>query len=59
MLEELRVNPRSPGARLWSRRPGERGVSRSVRVRPSLSTGFPVKVGELGTCFHKRKERVE
>ena len=66
MLEELRVNPRSPGARLSSRRPGERAVSRSARVDPNLSTGFPGITCELGADlgapghgFPKQKEGVE
>jgi hypothetical protein len=40
MLEELRLNPRSPGARSWGRSPGERAVTDSDKVKGSLSTGF-------------------
>ena len=41
MLEELRVNPRSPGARLRGRRPGAGAGSGGTEVHPSLSTGCP------------------
>ena len=40
MLEELRLNPRSPGARSWGRSPGERAATDSEKVKRSLSTGF-------------------
>ena len=40
MLEELRLNPRSPGARSWGRSPGEHAVADSDKVKGSLSTGF-------------------
>jgi hypothetical protein len=40
MLEELRLNPRSLGARSWGRRPGETAGTDSAGVKRSLSTGF-------------------
>jgi hypothetical protein len=40
MLEELRLNPRSLGARSWGRRPGERAATGRDQVKGSLSTGF-------------------
>ena len=40
MLEELRLNPRSPGARSHGRRPDARGITDDRKVDPSLSTGF-------------------
>jgi hypothetical protein len=40
MLGELRLNPRSLGARSWGRSPGEHAVTESGQVKGSLSTGF-------------------
>jgi hypothetical protein len=40
MLEELRLNPRSLGARSWGRHPGERAATECDQVKGSLSTGF-------------------
>jgi len=40
MLEELRLNPRSPGARSYGRRPDARGIADDRKVDPRLSTGF-------------------
>jgi hypothetical protein len=40
MLEELRLNPRSPGARSWGRSPGEHAATDSDKVKRRLSTGF-------------------
>jgi hypothetical protein len=40
MLEELRLNPRSPGARSWGRSPGWHAATDSDKVKRSLSTGF-------------------
>jgi hypothetical protein len=40
MHEELRLNPRSPGARSWGRSPGEHAATDSKKVKGSLSTGF-------------------
>ena len=40
MLEELRLNPRSPAARTWSRCPGESAATDSGKVDPRLSTEF-------------------
>jgi hypothetical protein len=40
MLEELRLSPRSPGARSWGRSPGERAAADSEKVKRRLSTGF-------------------
>jgi hypothetical protein len=40
MHEELRLNPRSPGARSWGRSPGEHAATGSEKVKGSLSTGF-------------------
>jgi len=40
MLEELRLSPRSPGARSWGRNPGQRAATDSEKVKRRLSTGF-------------------
>ena len=40
MLEELRLNPRSPGARSWGRSPGQHAGADGDKVKRSLSTGF-------------------
>ncbi len=40
MLEELRLNPRSSGARSEGRRPCVRRITDYRKVDPSLSTGF-------------------
>ena len=40
MLEELRLNPRSPAARFEGRCPGERAAVGDRTVEPRLSTGF-------------------
>jgi hypothetical protein len=40
MLEELLLNPRSPGARSWGRSPGEPVACDGDKVKRSLSTGF-------------------
>jgi hypothetical protein len=40
MLEELRLNPRSPGARSWGRSPVGHAATDSDKVKRSLSTGF-------------------
>jgi hypothetical protein len=40
MLEELRLNPRSPEARSWSRVLGGRALTEEDRLDPSLSTRF-------------------
>ena len=40
MLEELRLNPRSPAARFKGRCPGESADTGDGTVDPSLSTGF-------------------
>ena len=40
MLEELRLNPRSPAERSRGRRPGGCGYADVGVVDPSLSTGF-------------------
>jgi len=40
MLEELRLNPRSPGKRSYGRGPGVRGITENGTVDPRLSTGF-------------------
>jgi hypothetical protein len=40
MLEELRLNPRSPAARFKGRCPGESEVTEDGTVDPRLSTGF-------------------
>jgi hypothetical protein len=40
MLEELRLNPRAPGARSWGRRPGDGAATDVGGVGPGLSTGF-------------------
>jgi len=41
MLEELRLNPRSPEARSASRVLGERALTEVDQLDPGLSTGFP------------------
>jgi len=40
MLEELRLNPRSPAARFKGRCPGESAATGDWTVDPRLSTGF-------------------
>jgi len=40
MLEELRLNPRSPAARFRGRCPGEGAAAGDGTVDPRLSTGF-------------------
>lgn len=40
MLEELRLNPRSPATRSRGRSPGEDAAGDDGSVDPSLSTGF-------------------
>ena len=55
MLEELRVNPRSPGARLRGRRPGARAGSGGTEVHPRLSTGF---AEAASLRLHSEKEGV-
>src|SRR5256885_7083956 len=40
MLEELRLNPRSPAARFRGRCPGESATTEDGTVDPRLSTGF-------------------
>ena len=40
MLEELRLNPRSPGARSCGRSPGEHAGTDGDKVKRSLSTGY-------------------
>ena len=40
MLEELRLNPRSPAARFMACRPGLSAAANDRKVHPSLSTGF-------------------
>jgi hypothetical protein len=54
MLEELRLNPRSPGARSWGRSPGEHAATDGDKVKRSLSTGFAERcaaesTGRLGS----------
>ena len=41
MLEELRLNPRSPATRSRGRWPGGRVLADIGVVDPSLSTGYP------------------
>jgi hypothetical protein len=50
MLEELRLNPRSPGARSWGRSPGEHAATDSNKVKGSLSTGFAERCGAESTA---------
>ena len=40
MLEELRLNPRSPAARTWGRCPGEHAARNRRQPDLGLSTGF-------------------
>jgi hypothetical protein len=49
MLEELRLNPRSPGARSWGRSPGEPAATGSKKVKGRLSTGFAEGAGAEST----------
>ena len=60
MLEELRLNPRSPGARSWGRSPGQHAGADGDKVKRSLSTGFAEGCGAestaLGTGTGKRGE---
>ena len=51
MLEELRLSPRSPGARSWGRSPVERAAADSEEVRRSLSTGFAEGCGAESTAL--------
>ncbi len=60
MLEELRLNPRSPGARSWGRCPGEGAAADGDRVNRRLSTGFAgVKGGRLHRPFAHPEARFE
>jgi hypothetical protein len=45
MLEELRLNPRSPGARSCGRHPGGRVFTGKAEVGLRLSTGYAEPVG--------------
>jgi hypothetical protein len=45
MLEELRLNPRSPAARTWGRCSGEGAATRIGKVDPSLSTAIARRAG--------------
>jgi hypothetical protein len=45
MLEELRLNPRSPGARSCGRRPGGRVFTGKAAGELRLSTGFAEPMG--------------
>ena len=45
MLEELRLNPRSPEARSCGRVLGERALTEDGRLDPSLSTGYAERAG--------------
>ena len=56
MLEELRWNPWSLGARSCGRRPAEPAVRVSARVGPSLSTGFTEGIGACSTGIGRSKE---
>jgi hypothetical protein len=57
MLEELRLNPRAPGARSWGRRPGEAAVTDSDKVNRSLSTGFAGRRGAASTGVGRTRKR--
>jgi hypothetical protein len=54
MLEELRLNPRSPKARSGGRVWGERALTEDRRGNRGLSTGF-AEPG--GTAFHNSGSR--
>ena len=60
MLDELRLSPRSPGARSWGRSPVERAAADGEEVNRSLSTGFAegcvAESTALGTGAGKRGE---
>jgi hypothetical protein len=49
MLEELRLSPRSPGARSWGRSPGGSAAADRENVKRRLSTGF---AEGCATAFH-------
>ena len=49
MLEELRLNPGSSGARTWGRFSGEAAVAGSWRDGSGLSTGFAERQGLSST----------
>ncbi len=49
MLEGLRLNPPSSGARTWRRCSGEFAAAGSNRVEPGLSTGFAERPGLRST----------
>ena len=49
MLEELRLSPRSSGARTWGRRSGAVAAAGSNRVRSGLSPGFAERPGRRST----------
>src|SRR5258708_40229386 len=49
MLERLRLNPPSSGARTWRRCSGEFAAAASNRVEPALSTGFADRPGLRST----------
>ena len=49
MREELRLSPRSPGARSWGRPPGGGAVPDGVKVNRRLSTGFAGRRGVNST----------
>jgi hypothetical protein len=49
MLEELRLNPRSPGVRSWGRCPGKRAPSDRDGMQTTLSTGFAERADPRST----------
>lgn len=67
MLEELRLNPRSPRAPFKGRRPGEVVAADAGTVDTNLSTGFTAPVrrcsttaeGSIYTVVAAMKEEVE
>lgn len=58
MLEELRLNPRSPGARSWGRSPGDGAATDCGKVNRRLSTGFAGPGGRNSTGPLRSKEVV-
>jgi len=50
MLEELRLNPRSPRAPFKDRRPGESAAADDGAVDTNLSTGFTARARRRSTA---------
>lgn len=57
MVEELRLSPRSPGARSWGRNPGRSATTDSDKVKRSLSTGYTEGFAADSTGFSRSEKR--